>query len=97
MTENTVKTIKKLANSDEGFTNVKSGATNVLGTLGTINSGSSAEDSGSLLIEVTAVRTLNYLTHWTECLYKVCISIIPKGAQPQHVNCYNVKIWLKIR
>ena len=75
MTENTVKTIKKLANNDEGFTNVKSGATNVLGTLGTMNSGSSAEDSGSLP-EVTAVRTLNYLTHWTKCLYKVCISII---------------------
>ena len=61
MTENTVKTLKRLANNDEGFTNIKSGATNVLGTLGTMNSGSSTEDFRSLPQNKTiaAVCTLN--------------------------------------
>lgn len=52
-----------LANNDEGFKNVKSAATNVLGTLGNMNDDGSAEDSGSFSENktITAVCTLNYV------------------------------------
>ena len=63
VSEKTVTTLKNLAQNDEGFKNVKSGATNVLGTLGVMNSGSSTKDPGSLAENKTiiAVRALIYL------------------------------------
>lgn len=63
VTESTVKMLINLANNDEGFKNVKSAATNVLGTLGNMNDDGSAEDSGSFSENktITAVCTLNYV------------------------------------
>ena len=63
VTESIVEKMKSFVKDDEGFKNVKSTATNILGSLGSMNSGSS-KDSGSLPQNktVTAVCTFLYPT-----------------------------------
>ena len=53
--------LKNLTEDDEGFKNVKSGVTNMLGSLGSVNSGSS-KDSGTQNKTITAVCTFLYPT-----------------------------------
>ena len=54
ITESLTEKLKNLTKDDEGFQNVKSGVTNILGSLGSLNGGSS-EDSGSQNRTITAV------------------------------------------